>query len=145
MEELKDRAAFFSRCRRLVIKVGSAVLTGPQGLNRVMIHRLSDQIAELRQSDPDRKIAVVTSGAVASGLRKVGFTERPRTIPHKQAMAAVGQGVLMEAWEAAFDKYELLVAQVLLTSEDLAHRHRYLNARNTLETLLDWGILAHYQ
>jgi glutamate 5-kinase len=56
-------------------------------------------------------------------------------------MAAVGQGALMEAWETAFDKYELLVAQVLLTSEDLSHRHRYLNARNTLETLLDWGIL----
>ena len=141
MEELKDRAAFFGHCQRLVIKVGSAVLTGPQGLNRVMIHRLSDQIAELRQSDPDRKIAIVSSGAVASGLRKVGFTQRPRTIPHKQAMAAVGQGVLMEAWEAAFDKYELLVAQVLLTSEDLSHRHRYLNARNTLETLLDWRIL----
>jgi glutamate 5-kinase len=141
MEELKDRVGFFSRCRRLVIKVGSAVLTGSQGLNRVMIHRLSDQIAELRQSDPDRKIAIVTSGAVASGLRRVGFTQRPRTIPQKQAMAAVGQGALMEAWEAAFDKYELLVAQVLLTSEDLTHRHRYLNARNTLETLLDWGIL----
>jgi glutamate 5-kinase len=141
MEELKDRAAFFGGCRRLVIKVGSAVLTDSRGLNRVMIHRLSDQIAELRQGDPDRKIAVVSSGAVASGFRKVGFTEPPRTIPHKQAMAAVGQGVLMEAWEAAFDKYDLLVAQVLLTSEDLSHRHRYLNARNTLETLLDWGIL----
>lgn len=141
MDELKNRGAFFNRCRRLVIKVGSAVLTGSRGLNRVMIHRLSDQIAELRQIDPERKIAVVTSGAVASGLRKIGFNQRPRTIPHKQAMAAVGQGALMEAWEGAFDKYELLVAQVLLTSEDLAHRHRYLNARNTLETLLDWGIL----
>ncbi len=141
MDELKNRGAFFNRCRRLVIKVGSAVLTGPRGLNRVMIHRLTDQIAELRQIDPERKIAVVTSGAVASGLRKIGFNQRPRTIPHKQAMAAVGQGALMEAWEGAFDKYDLLVAQVLLTSEDLAHRHRYLNARNTLETLLDWGIL----
>ncbi len=141
MEELEDRTGFFNRCRRLVIKVGSAVLTGSRGLDRVMIHRLSDQIAELRQNDPDRQVAIVTSGAVASGLRKVGFTHRPRTIPHKQAMAAVGQGALMEAWETAFDKYELLVAQVLLTSEDLSHRHRYLNARNTLETLLDWGIL----
>lgn len=141
MDELKNRGAFFNRCRRLVIKVGSAVLTGPRGLNRVMIHRLSDQIAELRQIDLERKIAVVTSGAVASGLRRIGFNQRPRTIPHKQAMAAVGQGALMEAWEGAFDKYDLLVAQVLLTSEDLAHRHRYLNARNTLETLLDWGIL----
>ena len=139
--DLTDRKAFFGSCRRLVIKVGSAVLTGPQGLNRVMVHRLSDQVAELRERNKDREIVIVTSGAVASGVRKIGLTERPRTIPHKQATAAVGQGVLMEAWEAAFDKYELLVAQLLLTSEDLAHRHRYLNARNTLETLLDWGIL----
>lgn len=140
-QEYADRKALFSRCRRLVIKVGSAVLTGPQGLNRVMVHRLSDQIAELRERDRDLRIIIVSSGAVASGARKIGMAERPRTIPHKQAAAAVGQGVLMEAWEAAFDKYGLLVAQVLLTSEDLAHRHRYLNARNTLETLMDWGIL----
>jgi glutamate 5-kinase len=106
-----------------------------------MIHRLSDQIAELRERDPERQIVIVSSGAVASGVRKIGLSERPRTIPHKQAAAAVGQGALMEAWEGAFEKYELLVAQVLLTSEDLAHRHRYLNARNTLVTLLDWGIL----
>lgn len=141
LQELPDRKLFFGRCRRLVLKVGSAVLTGPRGLNRVMVHRLSDQIAELRERDHDRQIVIVSSGAVASGVRKIGLAERPRTIPHKQAAAAVGQGVLMEAWEAAFEKYELLVAQVLLTSDDLAHRHRYLNARNTLETLLDWGIL----
>jgi glutamate 5-kinase len=106
-----------------------------------MIHRLSDQIAELRERNAKMEVVVVSSGAIASGMRRMGITERPRTIPHKQAAAAVGQGVLMEAWEAAFDKYDLLVAQVLLTSEDLAHRHRYLNARNTLETLLSWGIL----
>ena len=74
-------------------------------------------------------------------MYKMGLTERPRSIPQKQAAAAVGQGALMEAWEAAFDKYDLQVAQVLLTSEDLSHRHRYLNARNTLETLLSWGIM----
>ncbi len=136
-----DRNLLFSRVRRLVIKVGSAVVTDSKGLNRVMIHRLSDQIAELKERDPDLKIVVVSSGAVASGVRKIGLKEKPKTIPHKQATAAVGQGVLMEAWEAAFDKYDILVAQVLLTSEDLAHRHRYLNARNTLETLLDWSIL----
>lgn len=124
-----------------MIKVGSGVLTGARGLDRVMIHRLSDQIAELRRRDESLGIVIVSSGAVASGVRKIGLSERPRSIPQKQAAAAVGQGVLMEAWEAAFDKYELLVAQVLLTSEDLAHRHRYLNARNTLETLLDWRIL----
>jgi glutamate 5-kinase len=141
MEDSLDRKQLFSRVRRLVIKVGSAVVTDSRGLNRVMIHRLSDQIAELKARDRDLKIVVVSSGAVASGVRKIGLKERPRTIPHKQATAAVGQGVLMEAWEAAFDKYEILVAQILLTSEDLAHRHRYLNARNTLETLLDWSIL----
>jgi glutamate 5-kinase len=141
MHEVGERIEIFSRCRRLLIKVGSAVLTGPKGLNRVMIHRLSDQIAELRERNSGIEVLVVSSGAVASGVRKVGLTERPRTIPQKQAAAAVGQGVLLEAWEAAFDKYDLLVAQILLTSEDLAHRHRYLNARNTLETLLSWGIL----
>ncbi|MFZ2447104.1 MAG: glutamate 5-kinase [Syntrophobacteraceae bacterium] len=141
LQEARDKTEIFKRCRRVLIKVGSAVLTGPKGLNRVMIHRLSDQIAELRERNAGLDVLVVSSGAVASGLRKVGLTERPKSIPHKQAAAAVGQSVLMEAWEAAFDKYDLMVAQVLLTSEDLAHRHRYLNARNTLETLLSWGIL----
>lgn len=141
LEDALDRRRLFGRVRRLVIKVGSAVVTDSRGLNRVMIHRLSDQIAELKQRDPDLKIVVVSSGAVASGVRRIGLKERPKTIPHKQATAAVGQGVLMEAWEVAFDKYDILVAQILLTSEDLAHRHRYLNARNTLETLLDWSIL----
>ncbi|MGC9965158.1 MAG: glutamate 5-kinase [Syntrophobacteraceae bacterium] len=141
MQKSQERVEIFSRCRRVLIKVGSAVLTGPKGLDRVMIHRLSDQIAELRERNARTDVVVVSSGAIASGMRRMGITERPRTIPHKQAAAAVGQGVLMEAWEAAFDKYDLLVAQVLLTSEDLAHRHRYLNARNTLETLLSWGIL----
>lgn len=139
LQDSVERKAIFDRCRRLIIKVGSAVLTGPRGLNLVMIHRLSDQISELKEEGLE--IVIVTSGAVASGVRKVGLTERPRTIPQKQAAAAVGQGFLMEAWEGAFNKYELLVAQILLTTEDLAHRHRYLNARNTLETLLDWGIL----
>lgn len=138
-QDSAERRTIFDRCRRLIIKIGSAVLTGPRGLNLVMIHRLSDQIAELKVKGLE--IVIVTSGAVASGVRKVGLTERPRTIPQKQAAAAVGQGFLMEAWEGAFNKFELLVAQVLLTTEDLAHRHRYLNARNTLETLLDWGIL----
>lgn len=141
MEEVLDRREVFSRCRRILIKVGSAVLTGPKGLDRVMVHRLSDQIAELRGRNSGCEVLVVSSGAVASGVRKMGLAERPRTIPQKQAAAAVGQGVLMEAWEAAFDKYDILVAQVLLTTEDLAHRHRYLNARNTLEMLLSWRIL----
>jgi len=134
-----DRMTWLKRCRRIIVKVGSAVVTSSKGLDRVMIHRLSDQVAELRQQQHD--VVIVSSGAIASGVRKVGLTERPRTIPHKQAAAAVGQSVLMQAWEEAFDKHDLLVAQVLLTGEDLAQRHRYLNARNTLETLLEWSIV----
>ncbi len=134
-----DRKALFRRARRLIVKVGSALLTSRRGLNRVMVHRLADQMAELHQQGCE--VVVVSSGAVASGLRKVGLLDRPRSIPQKQAAAAVGQSFLMQAWEDAFDKFELLTAQVLLTSEDLAHRHRYLNARNTLETLLDWNII----
>lgn len=137
--ELPDRKALFDRCRRLVVKVGSALLTASRGLNLVMVHRLSDQIAELQGRGCH--VVIVSSGAVASGAKKVGLSERPRTIPHKQAAAAVGQSVLMQAWEEAFNKYDLLVAQLLLTSEGLVHRHRYLNARNTLETLLDWKII----
>jgi len=138
-QDLLDRRSLFARCRRLIIKVGSAVLTAPRGLNRVMVHRIADQIVELRHDG--REIVVVSSGAVASGLRKIARVERPLSIPQKQATAAVGQSFLMQAWEDAFDKFDLLTAQILLTSEDLAHRHRYLNARNTLETLLDWGIV----
>jgi glutamate 5-kinase len=140
MRESLKRTDLFSRCRRVAVKVGSATVTGTKGLDRAMIHRLSDQIAELRGRSPRIDILVVSSGAIASGMYRMGLAERPRSIPHKQAVAAVGQGALMEAWEAAFDKYDLLVAQVLLTSEDLANRRRYLNARNTLETLLGWGI-----
>ncbi|MDR3570477.1 MAG: glutamate 5-kinase [Syntrophobacteraceae bacterium] len=140
MRESVKRTELFSRCRRVLVKVGSATVTGSKGLDRAMIHRLSDQIAELRRRTPRIDILVVSSGAIASGMYRMGLAERPRSIPHKQAVAAVGQGALMEAWEGAFDKYDLLVAQVLLTSEDLANRRRYLNARNTLETLLSWGI-----
>ncbi len=139
LHDLCDRKEWFGHVHRLVIKIGSAVLTGPRGLDRVMVHRLSDQIAELKARD--LQVLVVSSGAVASGVRKIGLSERPHAIPQKQATAAVGQSILMQAWEEAFDKYEQLVAQVLLTGEDLAHRHRYLNARNTLETLLDWRII----
>ncbi len=140
MGESFTRTELFGRCRRVLIKVGSATVTGPKGLDRAMIHRLSDQVAELRGRTPRVDILVVSSGAIASGMYRMGLSQRPRSIPHKQAVAAVGQGALMEAWEEAFDKYDLLVAQVLMTGEDLANRRRYLNARNTLETLLSWGI-----
>jgi glutamate 5-kinase len=139
LDRFEDRKKVFDKCRRIVVKVGSAVLTGQKGLDRVMIHRLSDQIAEIRKTG--REVLVVSSGAIASGMKKLGLSEKPKSIPSKQATAAVGQSFLMQAWEEAFNKYDILAAQILLTGEDLAHRQRYLNARNTLETLLEWRIV----
>ncbi|WP_435899952.1 glutamate 5-kinase [Meiothermus cerbereus] len=122
---------------RLVVKVGSAVLSDAKGRQQQL--EIAAQIAALRAEG--REVVLVSSGAVATGLSKLGFKERPKTMPGKQALAAVGQPTLMHLWEQAFSWYGLKVAQVLLTAEDLAHRHRYLNARQTLETLLEWGIV----
>ncbi|SFM85918.1 glutamate 5-kinase [Thermodesulforhabdus norvegica] len=135
----EERRSFLEGCRRVVIKVGSAVLTSQRGLNRVVIHRLSDQIAELR--DQGRDVIIVSSGAIASGIKKLGLSQKPKAIPMKQAAAALGQSFLMQAWEEAFDKFDILVAQILLTAGDLADRKRYVNAKNTIETLLEWRVI----
>lgn len=123
--------------RRIVVKVGSAVLSEPQGRQHQLA--IAAQVAALRAEG--REVVLVSSGAQATGMQKLGLTEKPKSMPGKQALAAVGQPTLMLLWEQAFSWYDLKVAQVLLTAEDLAHRHRYLNARQTLETLLEWGIV----
>jgi len=123
--------------RRLVVKVGSAVLSGAGGRQQQLA--IAAQIAALQAEG--REVVLVSSGAMATGLGKLGFKQRPKTMPGKQAIAAVGQPTLMYWWEQAFGWYDLKVAQILLTAEDLAHRHRYLNARQTVETLLEWGIV----
>ncbi|RDI96098.1 glutamate 5-kinase [Meiothermus sp. QL-1] len=123
--------------RRLVVKVGSAVLSGAGGRRHLL--GIAAQVAALRAEG--REVVLVSSGAQAMGMERLGLGEKPRTMPAKQALAAVGQPALMQLWEQAFSWYGHRVAQVLLTAEDLAHRHRYLNARQTLETLLSWGIL----
>lgn len=123
----------------MVVKLGSAVLTGERGLDRVNIHRISDQIADLREQGI--VCLVVSSGAVAAGWKRLGRLQRPQTIPHKQATAAVGQSRLMRAWEEGMGKHDLNVAQVLLTAADLQDRRRYLNACHTLETLIEWGVV----
>lgn len=138
-EQIQTRSALWQGCRRVVVKVGSSILTHTRGLDRVNIHRLSDQMAEWRLAG--KEVVLVSSGAVAAGLRRLGWQHRPETIRAKQGAAAVGQSLLMQAWEEAFSKYELCVAQVLLTAEDLVDRQRYLNARTTLETLLEWGVI----
>ena len=126
-------------CRRVIVKIGSSTLTKDDGLHRLNIHRIGDQLADIRAAGVD--VLVVSSGAVAAGIRRMGRTDRPRTIPQKQAAAAIGQGQLMQAWEDAFDKHELRVAQLLLTAQDLRTRERYLNARYTIDTLFGWGVI----
>lgn len=115
------------------------MLAGRRGLDLGVINRLCDEISMLREQG--RQVVIVSSGAIASGIRKVGLREMPKTIPQKQAAAAVGQGSLIQAYEEAFSHYDLRVAQILLTSDDLTNRRRYLNARHTLQTLLEWGII----
>ena len=134
-----DRKKVAGRAQRIVIKVGSSVLAGRRGLDLGVINRLCDEISMLREQG--RQVVIVSSGAIASGIRKVGLRGMPKTIPQKQAAAAVGQGRLIQAYEEAFSHYDLKVAQILLTSDDLTNRRRYLNARHTLQTLLVWGII----
>ena len=100
---------------------------------------LSEEIAFLRKKG--LRVTLVSSGAIAAGMGKLGIKKKPETIPQKQAVAAIGQGRLIQVYEEAFDRYDLKVAQILLTRDDLTHRGRYLNARNTLTTLLNWGII----
>ncbi len=123
----------------VVVKLGSAVLTDNGYLNDYFFTRFADEIAVLRRQG--YSFVVVTSGAVAAGLEALGFTIPPLTIPEKQACAAVGQLRLMRQYEQAFAVHDQVVAQVLLTADDIRNRRRYLNARNTLRALLDAEIL----
>lgn len=134
-----DPRAMLANSRRIIIKVGSAVLA-PQGeLSIQAIERLATQIVELVRSG--RQVVLVSSGAVASGFRQLGLSKPPKTIRLKQAAAAIGQQRLMARYAAALETAKLNVAQVLLTAEDFDRRSRFLNARHTLETLLEHGVV----
>lgn len=136
---MQARQNLLKKAKRVVVKVGSAVLTGQDGLNREVVDGLVRQLAALRQQG--REVILVSSGAVAAGRRKLQMTGRSINIKEKQAVAAVGQSNLMRLYEDTFDRYDQKVAQILLTHDDLANRDRYLNVRNTIFTLLDWGII----
>ncbi len=124
---------------RVVFKVGTSLVTEERSLSLPKIDALAAQVAAFaaRGGTP----VVVTSGAIAAGSARLGLPRRPRTIPEKQAAAAVGQSYLMAAWEQAFRHHGLQVAQVLLTGGDLADRRRFTNAQNTLATLLEYGVV----
>jgi glutamate 5-kinase len=127
-----------SRC--WVIKIGSSMITNDgQGINHQAIQSWTEQIADLRASG--KKIILVSSGAVAEGMARLGWKKRPRALHELQAAAALGQMGLIQHFESCFKQHNILTAQVLLTHEDLSNRKRYLNARSTLKTLLSLGAI----
>ncbi|MEY6430878.1 glutamate 5-kinase [Thioalkalicoccus limnaeus] len=133
----RDRLA---RSRRWVVKIGSALLTrNGQGLDRQVLEPWVDQMAARRIGGDD--LVLVSSGAVAEGMVRMGWTRRPKALHELQAAAAIGQMGLVRAYEDCFAKRGLHTAQVLLTRDDLADRRRYLNARSTLRTLLRLGVI----
>jgi len=135
-----NRLEWLQHPRRLVVKVGSGVLSqGAAGLHRPTLRELAAGLAALQGRGLE--VILVSSGAILAGMEALGLAQRPRELPLKQAAAAVGQSHLMRAYEEAFQPAGVQVAQILLTGEDLRHRGRYLNARNTLLTLLRLGVL----
>ena len=134
----EGRKRILARAGRVVVKVGSAVLTTERGLNPRVFSRLVDQLAALHDKGLD--IVLVSSGAVACG-RTCLDTELVADVPSKQAASAIGQSRLMHEYDATFARYGKITAQVLLTREDFKHRDRFLNARNTICRLLDWRVI----
>lgn len=128
------------QAKRIVIKIGSSLLASrAEGLRPEQIERLADEIAMLRTQG--REILIVSSGAIVSGIRKLRLKDYPKSLPVKQAAAAVGQSRLIWAYEKAFERLAIQVAQILLTHHDLADRRRFLNARHTLSALIGFGII----
>ncbi len=141
MKLTEDRARRqAAAAKRMVVKIGSSLLTDPvAGLSSANIDAWCEQLADL--SARGGQMVLVSSGAVAEGMARLGWSERPTDLPRLQAAAAVGQMGLVQAYEAAFARHGRHTAMVLLTHEDLANRRRYLNARSTLTQLLDMGVI----
>jgi len=135
-----DRHTILSGCRRIVIKVGSHVVTTQKaGLDIRTIKGIAKHILQAKQAG--HEIVLVSSGAIASGIKTLGLTTKSISLPLKQAAAAVGQGHLIRAYDYAFETANKQVAQILLTSDDMVHRERFLNARHTITTLLKLGAI----
>ncbi len=130
----------FAKAKRIVVKIGSSLLTaGGQGLNKIAISEWVSQMANINSQG--KEVLLVSSGAVAVGVSRLGLKQRPHTLHELQAAASVGQMGLVKTFENNFQKHKLHSAQVLLTHDDLSNRQRYLNARSTLLTLLDFGVI----
>jgi len=136
---LEHKRLILRRVRRVVIKIGSQILSSAEGIEESRLRALVRELATLH--DQKKEIVIVSSGAVAAGMTRLGRKERPKTIPEKQALAAVGQIKLMALYERHFSKFAKSVAQVLLTHADLANRQRYINAKHTFQMLLQSSIV----
>lgn len=139
-EKTQSRLDIARSTGRLVVKVGSSVLSSGQSrLDPCRIHHLASELSSLREKGLE--VILVSSGAILAGLSQLKWKERPKDIPSKQAAAAIGQSRLMWAYQEAFQFQGQMVAQVLLTQDDVRDRSRYLNARNTLISLLHLGVI----
>lgn len=126
--------------QRVVIKIGSSSLTSRHGeISQRKLEKLTTEIVNLKDAGFD--VVLVSSGAVAAGYRKLGCSERPRTLPEKQAAASIGQGLLMESYSKQFLSHGYVASQILITKSDFLDERRYKNVRNTLNVLLDKGIV----
>jgi len=133
-------ASIVKQARRIVVKVGSSLVTADgRGLDHAALTRWAEQIAAL--TEQGKEVVLVSSGAIAEGIARLGWSKRPKAVNELQAAAAVGQMGLVQAYESIFRTHGLHAAQVLLTHEDLADRTRYLNARSTLRTLLELKVV----
>src|SRR5690606_21493302 len=140
MLDLENTTSVAAGAQRLVIKVGSSLVTNEgRGLDIDAVEQWSRQIAALHAQE--RQIVLVSSGAIAEGMARLGWPRRPSAMHELQAAAAVGQMGLVQAYEVAFARHGIRTAQILLTHEDLADRRRYLNARSTIYTLLALGVV----
>src|SRR6056300_1288087 len=135
-----EQRASLKKSKRWVIKIGSALLTRDgQGLNLDGIAAWVEQMVQLKNDGLE--IVLVSSGAVAEGMCRLGLSQRPHALHELQAAAAVGQMGLVQAYESRFSAHGMHTAQILLTHDDLSNRERYLNARSTIRTLLDMGVI----
>lgn len=129
-----------TQTKRWVIKIGSALLTDDgQGLNLSALSNWVEQIVLLRRQGVE--VVIVSSGSVAEGMQRLGWSSRPSALNELQAAAAVGQMGLVQAYESEFSKYDTHTAQILMTHDDLSNRSRYLNVKSTIQTLLSYGVI----
>ncbi len=134
-----ERKQILAGARRVIVKIGTGVLTGTEGLDREIIQQLVDEMAELIRKG--YHIVIVTSGAIASGKNRMGISGKLKSMPEKQACAAIGQSRVMRVYSNAFGTHGMYVAQILLTMDDLTDRKRFINVKNTLSTLMEWNVI----